>query len=153
MIGIEHYLVVSSILFAMNHRLAGTYNVAGDGLLPWSEMASICGKVTIPLPFIGTNLAAEPLRRLGVDIPPELLDLLRYGRGIDNRRLKEAGFEYRYTSAGAVQAFIEAVRLRNTVGRDDDAFQYQEDVERFFRHSPAVVRDGDSATAEPTQAE
>ncbi len=134
--------VVRSLLFAIGEGRSGIYNVAGDGLLPWSEVAAICGKLTIPLPFVGTNLAAEPLRRIGVDIPPELLDLLRYGRGIDNRRLKEAGFEYRYTSAGAVQAFVEAVRLRNTVGRgEDDAFEYQEDVERFFRHSPAVIRD------------
>lgn len=133
--------VVRSLLFAIGEGRSGIYNVAGDGLLPWSETAAICGKVTIPLPFVATNLAAEPLRRIGVDIPPELLDLLRYGRGIDNRRLKEAGFHYRHTSAGAVQAYIEAVRLRSTVGHHDDAYEYQEDVEAFFRHSPAVVRD------------
>lgn len=132
--------VVRSLLFAIGEGRSGIYNVAGDGLLPWSEMARICGKPTIPLPFIGTNLAAEPLRRIGVDIPPELLDLLRYGRGIDNRRLKEAGFHYRYTSAGAVQAFVEAVRLRSTIGAHDE-YSYEEDVEQFFRHSPAVVRD------------
>ena len=107
-------------------------------------MAAICGKPTVPLPFVATNLAAEPLRRIGVDIPPELLDLLRFGRGIDNRRLKEAGFEYRYTSAGAAQAFVEALRLRNAVGSQQDEYSYQEDVEQFFRHSPAVVRDGES---------
>jgi UDP-glucose 4-epimerase len=131
--------VVRSLLFAIGEGRSGIYNVAGDGLLPWSEMARICGKATIPLPFVGTNLAAEPLRRFGVDIPPELLDLLRYGRGIDNRRFKEAGFTYRHTSAGAVQAYVEALRLRGTVGEED--YSYEEDVEQFFRHSPAVVRD------------
>ena len=50
-----------------------------------------------------------PLNRIGVPTcRRELLDLLRYGRGVDNRRLKEAGFRYEYTSAGAVKAFIEA---------------------------------------------
>ncbi len=131
--------VVRSLLFAIGEGRSGIYNVAGDGLLPWSETARICGKPTIPLPFVGTNLAAEPLRRIGVDIPPELLELLRYGRGIDNRRLKEAGFHYRYTSAGAVQAYVEALRLRGTVGEED--YSYEEDVEQFFRHSPAVMRD------------
>ena len=53
----------------------------------------------------------------GVDLPPELLDLLRYGRGVDNRRLIKAGFDYDHTSAGTVQAFVEALRLRRTVGR------------------------------------
>ncbi|HXH59477.1 NAD-dependent epimerase/dehydratase family protein [Iamia sp.] len=135
--------VVRSLLFSLGEGRSGIYNVAGDGLVPWSEIARICGKATIPLPFLGTNLAAEPLRRVGVDIPPELLDLLRFGRGIDNRRLKEAGFEYRYTTAGAAQAFVEAVRLRQTIGNHDSEYRYEEDVEAFFRHSPAVVRDGE----------
>ncbi len=38
-------------------------------------------------------------------------------------------------------AFIEAVRLRRTVGNDAPAYRYERDVEQFFRHSPAVVRD------------
>lgn len=135
--------VVRSLLFSIGEGRSGIFNVAGDGLVPWSEIARICGKSTIPLPFVGTNLAAEPLRRIGVDIPPELLTLLRFGRGIDNRRLKEAGFEYRYTTAGAVQAYVEAVRLRQTIGNHDTEYRYEEDVEAFFRHSPAVVRDGE----------
>jgi UDP-glucose 4-epimerase len=133
--------VVRSLLFCIDEGRAGIYNVAGDGLLPWSEIAALCGKVTVPLPFWGTNLAAEPLRRIGVDIPPELLQLLRYGRGLDNRRLKAEGFRYRYTTAGAVEAFVEANRLRGTVGARDADYRYEEDVEQFFRHSPSVVRE------------
>ena len=83
---------------------------------------------------------ASLLARAGVDLPPELLDLLTYGRGVDNRLLKAQGFEYRYTSAGAVRAFAEAARLRRTVG-GPSAYRYERDVEQFFRHSPAVVRD------------
>jgi UDP-glucose 4-epimerase len=135
--------VVRSILFVLERHLPGIYNVAGDGLLPWSEVARICAKRTIPLPPVGTSLAAWPLRRLGVPLPDELLDLLRYGRGVDNRRLKRAGFRYEYTSAGAVQTFAEAIRLRSTVGDVDAKYQYQRDVEQFFRHSPTVVRDGE----------
>jgi UDP-glucose 4-epimerase len=28
----------------LEHDLPGIYNVAGDGLLPWSEVAALCGK-------------------------------------------------------------------------------------------------------------
>ena len=45
----------------------------------------------------------------------------------------------RYSTAGAVKAFIEGVRLRRL--RGDQGYEYQEDVEQFFRHSPAVVRE------------
>ena len=132
--------VVRAILFVLEHGVQGIYNVAGDGLLPWSEVANICGKRTVPLPPYGTALISAALGRLGLELPPELLGLLRYGRGADNRRLKRAGFDYRFTSAGTVADFVESLRIRNTVG-DPPGYQYERDVEQFFRHSPAVVRD------------
>jgi UDP-glucose 4-epimerase len=134
--------VVAALLYALDHELPGIYNVAGDGQLPWSEITAIVGKRGIPLPPFGIGMATSPLRRLGlVDLAPELVELLKYGRGIDNRRFKEAGFHYGYTSAGAVQAFVEAMRLRRTVGDHEPQYRYEEDVEQFFRHSPAVLRD------------
>jgi UDP-glucose 4-epimerase len=132
--------VIRAIMFVLDRGLPGIYNVAGDGLLPWSEVAKICGKRTFPLPPMGASVATWPLRRLGVPLPEELLDLLKYGRGVDNRRLKRAGFAYEYTSAGTVEAFVEALRLRGTVGESEPSYRYERDVEAFFRHSPAVVR-------------
>jgi UDP-glucose 4-epimerase len=88
------------------------------------------------------SLLNGTLARLGlIDLPDELLDVLRYGRGVDNRRLKQAGFEYRYTSAGTIADFVEALRVRRMVGASESAYQYERDVEQFFRHSPAVVRE------------
>jgi UDP-glucose 4-epimerase len=138
---VEEDDVVRSIEFVMANQVPGIYNVAGDGRIPWSEVAAICGKRRIPLSPIFTGVAAAPLAQLGIiDLPAETLDLLRYGRGADNRRLKEAGFHYRYTSAGAVRSFAEAARLRSTVGDSRPAYKYERDVENFFRHSPAVIR-------------
>ena len=33
------------------------------------------------------------------------------------------------------------LRIRRTVGKTSPEYQYERDVEQFFRHSPAVVRD------------
>ena len=137
---IEEDDVVRCLEWVMSEQVPGIYNVAGDGRLPWSEVVAICGKRMWPLPPVLTNLAAGPLARLGLDLPPEMLDLLRYGRGVDNRRLKRAGFEYRYTSAGAVDNYARAMHLRHTVGDSRPAYKYDTEVETFFRHSPAVVR-------------
>ena len=133
--------MVRSIEFALQHRIPGAFNVAGDGRVPWSEVAAICGKRRIPLPPVLTALAASPFTRLGLyDLPPELLALLKFGRGVDNRKLKDAGFEYRYTSAGAVESFARGSRLRRTVGESRPDYRYEPEVETFLRHSPAVVR-------------
>ncbi len=134
--------VIRSILFVLQNNLAGIYNVAGDGLLPWSEVARMCGKRTYPMPPFVAPEMLWPLRALKlVDLPKEYLTLLRYGRGADNSRLKSEGFEYRYTSAQAVRAFVEATRLRQVVGANEPSYRYERDVEQFFRHSPAVVRE------------
>jgi UDP-glucose 4-epimerase len=132
--------VIRAIMFVLDNDLDGTFNVAGDGLLPWSEVAAVCDKRLAPLPPFGRGLMGAVLTRLGIDMPPELVDLLTYGRGVDNRKMTGSGFEYRFTSAGAVRAFAEAARLRGTVG-DQRAYRYERDVEQFFRHSSAVVRD------------
>ncbi len=134
--------VVRAISFVLDNEVPGIFNVAGDGLLPWTEVAALAGKRTFPLPPIGVGLATFPLKRMGLEFPPEVLDLMKFGRGVDNRRLKRAGFRYEYTSAGTVKSFVEAIRLRQTVG-EAEGYRYERDVENFFRHSPAVVRDGE----------
>jgi UDP-glucose 4-epimerase len=134
--------VIRSIEFVLRNRIPGIFNVAGDGKVPWSEVVALCGKRRVPITPAGTGIAASLLETLRiVDLPPEVLDLLRYGRGVDNRRLKRAGFTYRHTSAGAVESFVRASRLRKTVGRSRPDYHYERDVENFFRHSPAVVRE------------
>ncbi|HTO01455.1 MAG TPA: NAD-dependent epimerase/dehydratase family protein [Microthrixaceae bacterium] len=134
--------VVRALLFAFDHNVAGVYNVAGDGQLPWSEVAAICGKRTMAFPPYGTQLFAGPLRQLGLmDLPEEYEGLLKYGRGVDNQRFKDIGFQYEHTSAEAVNAFIQSVRLRRTIGDHQPSYRYERDVEQFFRHSPAVVRE------------
>jgi UDP-glucose 4-epimerase len=133
--------VVNALMYATEHDVPGVYNVAGDGLIPWSEICAIVGRPRIPLPPVLTNLAANPLRLLRiVDIPPEGLMLLRYGRGVDTTRFRRAGFRYRYTTPGAVAAFAQALRLERTIGETNPTYRWEREVESFFRHSPAVVK-------------
>lgn len=131
--------IVRSLTFAVDNPVSGVFNVAGQGRLPWSEMARVAGRPTLPLSPVGTGLVAAPLARLGVDLPPEVLDLLRYGRGVDTTKLRAAGFVYNHSTLSALRRFVEAARLRATVGETSPTYRYQTDVEAFFRHSPAVT--------------
>jgi UDP-glucose 4-epimerase len=134
---VEEDDVVRALLHVTRSGIPGLYNVAGEGRLPWSEVAHICGTRLVPLsPY--SPLKIHPLVRL-FDLPPELEDLLRYGRGVDTRRFAATGFTYGATSAGAVQSFIRAKRLRRAVGRTPASYTYEYDVEQFFRHSPSVI--------------
>ncbi len=132
---------VDALAYATTHDVPGVFNVAGEGTMPWSEVCAVVGRRRVALPPFLTGLAAEPLRLAGlVDIPPEVLALLRYGRGVDTSRYRQAGFRYRYTTAGTVDAFARGLRLQTTVGRRE--YRYERDLENFFRHSRAVVHEG-----------
>ena len=132
--------VLSALLFAATSGRPGIFNVAGDGLLPWSEVCEIVGKRRIALPPSGTETMLRYAQPLGIRIPHETIRLLKYGRGVDNSLFKRAGFRYSYTSAGAVDAYAKGQRLRSTIGATQPVYRYERDVEAFFRHSPAVVR-------------
>ncbi len=138
---IEEDDVVRALEFVTMGRIPGVFNVAGAGKLPWSEVASICGAHLLHLSPYRPRTFVAPLRRLGlVQFPPEMEALTRYGRGMDTTKLVAAGFDYRYTSAGAVDSFARANNLRRATGSDEESYRYEQDVEQFFRHSPAVIR-------------
>lgn len=130
---------IGALLHATRHDLPGAYNVAADGVLALSEVASLLGKPLLPiLPPWGTAFAARQLRRLGLPIPVEGLQELRSGRGLDNRRLKAAGYTYRYTTREAVLKLRAQQRLRPLLGSGSDSYRYEREVEEFLRWSPSV---------------
>jgi UDP-glucose 4-epimerase len=137
---VEQGDVVRALVHAVRRATPGTFNVGAPGRLPLSEVAAICGTRIVPLPPWQTGLLAGPLARLGVfDLPPELIPLLRYGRGMDTTRFCETGFEYLFSSVEAAHAFARAIRLRKGVGRPGDSYTYQEDVEHFLRFARSVA--------------
>jgi UDP-glucose 4-epimerase len=134
--------VVRALLFAMARPLHGTFNVAGDGVVPWSELASLTGKQMLALPPIGTELAARAAERFGLPhLPTEVLDVLRYGRAQDTRMITAEGFRCERDTIATVDAAVKAHRLRRATRGGGRGYRFQSDVEAFFRRSPAVVRD------------
>ena len=131
--------VASALAHAVHSHLPGVFNVAADGVLALSEIAGLLGKPYAPiLPPVATGLAVGPLRRLGVTITPEMLNLLRFGRGLDNRKLKAAGFTYRYTTRETVLKLAEHQRLASVLKSVREPYRYEREVEAFLRWSPNV---------------
>jgi UDP-glucose 4-epimerase len=140
--------VAHALEHAVVQEVPGTFNVAGDGVLALTEIAGLLGKPYVPLlPPFGTGLAAAGLRRLGLRIPAELLNQLRFGRGVDNRRYKAAGFVYQYTSRETVLKLAEHLRLHPIVRSARESYRYEREVEEFLRWSPHVR--GSLATQRP----
>jgi UDP-glucose 4-epimerase len=131
--------VVSALEHVVSDDIRGIYNVAADGVLALSEVIGLLGKTYAPiLPPWGTGIAAAVLKRLGVRVPPEMLQQMRFGRGIDNRKLKATGFRYRYTTRESVMKLAEHQRLHPIVRGAQEPYRYEREVEDFLRWSPHV---------------
>jgi UDP-glucose 4-epimerase len=142
--------VVRALEHVAFNRLPGMYNVAADGVLALSEVFSLLGKSPLPvLPPWGTGLIAGPLRSLGFRIPDEMVNQLRFGRGLDNRKLKAAGFTYKYTTREAVLKLAEHLRLHPVLRGTERGYTYEREVEEFLRRSPLVERQAPDAASEP----
>jgi UDP-glucose 4-epimerase len=135
--------LVDVLRFAVERELPGVYNAAGDGVLALSEVGSLLGRPLAPiLPPWGTSLGAAALRPVGIRVPEEVRNQLRYGRGLDNRKLKGAGYAFAYTSRETVLKHAEAQRVRAIRRDEGEPYRYEREVEEFLRWSPSVRRKG-----------
>jgi UDP-glucose 4-epimerase len=91
--------------------LAGTFNVAGDGVMVLSQAVRRLRKVTVPLVPPAVRGVASVLKSARMaDFSPEQLGFLTYGRGIDTTRMRsELGFEPAYTTEQAFEDFTRGV--------------------------------------------
>jgi UDP-glucose 4-epimerase len=134
--------VVHALEHAALNWIPGVFNVAADGVLALSEAIDLLGKRALPvLPPWGTGALLAPFRRLGFRIPDEMLNLLRFGRGVDNREFKAAGFDYGYTSRETVLKLGDHLRLEPVLRGHEEGYRYEREVEDFLRWSPHVRRD------------
>jgi UDP-glucose 4-epimerase len=104
---------------AVVHDVAGTFNVAGDGILMLSQAIRRLQRPSVPMPAAAVGRVGSLLRSARVaDFSPEQIGFLTYGRGVDTTAMRSAlGFEPRYTSAEAFADF--GALLPVTGGRTD----------------------------------
>jgi UDP-glucose 4-epimerase len=132
--------IVGCLEFVVRRDLPGVYNGAADGVLALSEVLGLLGRPNLPLLSpVGTGLAVSALRRIGVRIAPEMRAQLRFGRALDNRQLKAAGYSFGFTTRETVQAMAEHLRLRPLLRSGSSAgYRYEREVEEFLHRSPSV---------------
>jgi len=90
--------------------VAGTFNTAGEGVVKYSEIASLAGKRKIVLPeyLIRPLLVLGWKLRLQEQSPAVGLEFINYPPLVDTRGLKAAvGFRFKYTGREAVLAYLK----------------------------------------------
>jgi UDP-glucose 4-epimerase len=99
--------LIGVLRHAVVHDVAGTFNVAGDGVLVLSQAIRRLQRASVKLPGVAVGNLGSLLRSARVaDFSPEQLGLLTYGRGVDTTRMREVlGFEPEHTTAEAFADF------------------------------------------------
>jgi UDP-glucose 4-epimerase len=98
----------AALELATLHGPAGTFNIAGDGVLTLSQAVARSGRLEVPMPFpvfrsIGRALMAPMMR----EFSDEQLDYFRFGCVLDTTRMRrELGFVPRWTTSQAFDDFV-----------------------------------------------
>jgi len=110
LVGIEDAL--EAIVAAVRNPVPGAVNVAGPGTIGLSRMIRLAGRRALPIaaPLFGAVTSAG--QRLGLDTQSDDFQrLLRYGRGVDTRRLTdEVGYTPQQSTVQAVDAWAASTR-------------------------------------------
>ena len=101
--------LVENVLRCVTERQAGTYNLAGDGTVHWSEMAGLLGRrvLSMPAPLLYALTALGWHLRLQSESPACGINFIRYRWTADTGKAqRELGATFRYTSRQALEAFV-----------------------------------------------
>ncbi|NYD43505.1 NAD-dependent epimerase/dehydratase family protein [Nocardioides panaciterrulae] len=103
--------LLAALQHAVTHEVAGTFNVAGDGVLMLSQAVRRLQRPTVPMPARAVGAVGSTLRSARVaEFSPEQLAFLTYGRGVDTTAMREKlKFEPMYTTAAAFADFAAAL--------------------------------------------
>ncbi len=99
---------VTAFKLALDGDQAGAFNIAADGVLPYSTVLAMMGKVPVPIPhFLATSLARALWAMQVAVLPPEFLGFLRYLCIADGARARrELGFAPRHDIRSTIHDFL-----------------------------------------------
>ncbi len=104
--------VIDAMLLAAREpdrgTLAGTFNIAGDGVLLLSQAARRLGKPMLPVLLPAVTWLGSAMRGTGIsDISPEQIRLLTHGRVVDTTQMRETlGFRPAFSTESTFRAFV-----------------------------------------------
>lgn len=100
--------VVDAFKLAIDDDFPGDFNIVGEGVLPYSTVLALMGKLPLPMPhFLARPLSNALWVTQIFDSPPTMLDYMRYLCVADGEKARETmGFVPRYDIKATIQDFL-----------------------------------------------
>ena len=100
--------LVEAFVRAVGGDHPGVFNITGDGVLPYTTILAMMGKIPLPMPsFVAYRMSSAMWAAQVFDAPPNFLDFLRFLCVADGRKAKrELGFAPRFSIQATIQDFL-----------------------------------------------
>jgi len=100
--------VVSAFALAVAEDFPGAFNIAGDGVLPYTTVLAMLGRVPLPMPtFLAWPVSQALWMTQIFDSPPNFLDYLRFLCVADGRKARDGmGFQPRHDIQSTLHDFL-----------------------------------------------
>ncbi len=98
--------VAEAMILALGSDRAGIYNVAGEGVIPWSHAVRVAGAVPVPVPHVLAYPAFAAASQMGLyRFPKHLIDYFRYPTIISDKAFREElGYSPRVSTVDALRS-------------------------------------------------
>ncbi len=107
--------LIDILVMLLERRTPGVYNVAGDGVVPYTQVAKMARRrmVAVPKSLLGGVMDVAWKLRLQSQSNSAGLDFIAYPWVASNEKLKQAtGFRYRYSTEQTIEAFLRAAKKK-----------------------------------------
>jgi UDP-glucose 4-epimerase len=103
--------LIDAIEHATLRDIAGTFNIAGEGVLMLSQALRRLGRPALPMPGFAMSTFGSAMRPArATDFSREQVAFLTYGRGVETTRMREVlGFHPSRTTADAFEEFAASL--------------------------------------------
>jgi UDP-glucose 4-epimerase len=100
--------VIDAFKLVLDEDHAGEFNIVGEGVLPYSTVLALLGKVPLPMPhFLARPLSNALWVTQIFDSPPSMLDYMRYLCVADGRKAADMlGWKARYDIKATIADFL-----------------------------------------------
>jgi len=100
--------VIDAFNLAVDNDFAGEFNIVGEGVLPYSTILAMMGKVPLPMPhFVARPLSRALWATQIFDSPPNFLDFLRFLCVADGGKARRVmGFAPVYDIKATIHDFL-----------------------------------------------
>jgi UDP-glucose 4-epimerase len=118
--------VIDAFCLAVDNDFAGEFNIVGEGVLPYSTILAMMGKVPLPLPhFLARPLSQALWATQVFDSPPHFLDFLRFLCVADGGKARRVmGFAPVYDIKATIHDFLGvAATMEGAGGRLQEPVQ------------------------------